>query len=198
MAAPPIRAGRVDRFWMIKPTSPESCSISGQMYFVARMKPPKNVKAPAMVRAMPAALVDRISITRQVSQTVHAEETYDSDFRKHIKSSARCGPPIMLLVKLGGSVLTDKGRLRSPRRTAIRRLARELPAARAPLLVVHGAGSYGHILARKHPLNEGAATRAKGGPGARGRAGGEALDVVVVDALIPAGLAPVPIPPSPA
>jgi len=196
MAAPPIRAGRVHRFWLIKTKSPETCSISGKMYVVARMKPPKNVKAPAMVRAMPAALVDRISITRQVSQTVHAEETYDSDFRKHIKSSARCGPPIMLLVKLGGSVLTDKGRLRSPRRTAIRRLARELAAARAPLLVVHGAGSYGHILARKHRLNEGGATRAKRGAAARVQADVKALDGLVVDALIAAGLAAVPIPPS--
>src|SRR3989475_10543166 len=171
MAAPPIRAGRVHRFWLIKTKSPETCSISGKMYVVARMKPPKNVKAPAMVRAMPAALVDRTSITRQVSQTVHAEETCDSDFRKHIKSSARCGPPIMLLVKLGGGVLTDKGRLRSPRRTAIRRLARGLAAARAPLLVLHGARSYRHIPARKHRPNEGGAARAQRGAGARCPAG---------------------------
>jgi len=102
----------------------------------------------------------------------------------------------MLLVKLGGSVLTDKGRLRSPRRTAIRRLARELAAARAPLLVVHGAGSYGHILARKHRLNEGGATRAKRGAAARVQADVKALDGLVVDALIAAGLAAVPIPPS--
>src|SRR2546425_11956315 len=174
MAAPPIRAGRVHRFWLIKTKSPETCSISGKMYVVARMKPPKNVKAPAMVRAMPAALVDRISITRQVSQTVHAEETYDSDFRKHIKSSARCGPPIMLLVKLGGSVLTDKGRRRSPRRAAIRRPARELAAARAPLLVVHGAGPHGPVLARRHRLKEGGATAPK--RGAAARAQGDAQD----------------------
>src|SRR3989475_9367284 len=153
MAAPPIRAGRVHRFWLIKTKSPETCSISGKMYVVARMKPPKNVKAPAMVRAMPAALVDRTSITRQVSQTVHAEETCDSDFRKHIKSSARCGPPIMLLVKLGGSGLTDKGGRRAPRRTARRRVARGLAAARAPPPVVPGTGSHRHLLARKHRLN---------------------------------------------
>src|SRR3989442_8489446 len=125
------------------------------MYVVARMSTPNNVKAPAIVRPMPAALVDRISITRQVSQTLHAEETCDSDFRKHIKSSARCGPPIMLLVKLGGSVLTDKGRLRSPPPTAIRRPARELAAARATPLVVPGPRSSGHILARKHPPEKG-------------------------------------------
>src|SRR6266540_3310574 len=102
----------------------------------------------------------------------------------------------MLLVKLGGSVLTDKSRLRTPRRAAIRRLARELAAVRKPLLVVHGAGSYGHILARKHKLHEGGATVAKRSAAARVQADVKALDALVVDALIDAGLAAVPIPPS--
>jgi len=102
----------------------------------------------------------------------------------------------MLLVKLGGSVLTDKARLRTPRRAAIRRLARELAAVRRPMLVVHGAGSYGHILARKHRLNEGGATEAKRSAAARVQADVKALDALVVDAMIDAGLAAVPIPPS--
>ncbi len=107
-----------------------------------------------------------------------------------------CGRSAMLLVKLGGSVLTDKARLRTPRRAAIRRLAQELGAARAPLLVVHGAGSYGHILARKHKLNEGGATSAKRTAAARVQADVKTLDGLVVDALIKAGLAAIPIPPS--
>src|SRR3989304_6044400 len=41
--------------------------------------------------------------------------------------------PDMYLVKLGGSVLTDKARLRTPRQTAIRRLARGLAAGKQPL-----------------------------------------------------------------
>ncbi len=102
----------------------------------------------------------------------------------------------MLLVKLGGSVLTDKSRLRTPRRAAIRRLARELAAVRKPLLVVHGAGSYGHILARRHKLHEGGATEAKRSAAARVQADVKALDALVVDAMIDAGLAAVPIPPS--
>ncbi|HEX9340148.1 MAG TPA: isopentenyl phosphate kinase [Thermoplasmata archaeon] len=102
----------------------------------------------------------------------------------------------MLLVKLGGSVLTDKARLRTPRRAAIRRLAQELAAVRKPVLVVHGAGSYGHILARKHRLNEGGATMAKRSAAARVQADVKALDALVIDAMIDAGLAAVPIPPS--
>jgi len=102
----------------------------------------------------------------------------------------------MLLVKLGGSVLTDKARLRTPRRAAIRRLARELAAVRKPMLVVHGAGSYGHILARKHRLHEGGMTDAKRSAAARVQADVKVLDALVVDAMIDADLAAVPIPPS--
>src|SRR3989449_8150256 len=75
-----------------------------------------------------------------------------------VQERIKCGPgvgrPIMLLVKLGGSVVTEKSHLRTPRPAAIRRLAGELASLREPLLIVHGAGSYGHILARRHRLNE--------------------------------------------
>lgn len=67
---------------------------------------------------------------------------------------------------------------------------------RQPLLVVHGAGSYGHILARRHTLDEGGSTGAKRAAAARVQADVKALDGLVVDALIDAGLAAVPIAPS--
>src|SRR5512136_132348 len=101
----------------------------------------------------------------------------------------------MLLVKLGGSVLTDKARLRTPRKAAIARLTKELAGLGDDLIVVHGAGSFGHVLARKYLLN---------GPASPGKVRGaaavqrdvRALDGLVVDGLIRAGLAPMVIPPS--
>ncbi len=101
----------------------------------------------------------------------------------------------MLLVKLGGSVLTDKARLRTARRSAIARLTKELAGLGDDLVVVHGAGSFGHVLARKYALN---------GPAAPTKARGAAivqrdvrtLDTLVVDGLLKAGLAPVVLPPS--
>jgi isopentenyl phosphate kinase len=102
----------------------------------------------------------------------------------------------MLLVKLGGSVLTEKTRLRTPRPAAIRRLADELAGVSAPLLVVHGAGSYGHILARRHRLNEGGLTASKRRAAAQVQADVRTLDALLVDSLIRAGLAAVPIAPS--
>ena len=101
----------------------------------------------------------------------------------------------MLLVKLGGSVLTDKARLRTARKSAIARLTKELAGLGDDLIVVHGAGSFGHILARRYALN---------GPAAPPKAKGAALvqrdvrtlNALVVDGLLKAGLAPVVLPPS--
>ena len=102
----------------------------------------------------------------------------------------------MLLVKLGGSVLTEKARLRTPRRAAIRRLAAELASVRQPLVIVHGAGSYGHILASRHRLKDGGSTSARRAAAARVQADVRELDRLVVDALNRAGFAAVPIAPS--
>jgi isopentenyl phosphate kinase len=102
----------------------------------------------------------------------------------------------MLLVKLGGSVITEKTRLRTARRAAIRRLAQELASTGQPLLVVHGAGSYGHILASRHRLNEGGLSPGKRSAAARVQVDVRALDGLVVDALNRADLPAIPIPPA--
>ena len=101
----------------------------------------------------------------------------------------------MLLVKLGGSVLTDKARLRTPRKTAIARLTKELAGLRDDVLVVHGAGSFGHVLARRYRLN-GPASPAKAKGAAVVQRDVRALDDLVVGGLLRAGLAPVALPPS--
>ena len=102
----------------------------------------------------------------------------------------------MLLVKLGGSVITDKTRLRIPRRAAIRRLAGELADVGPDLIVVHGAGSFGHILAHKHRLNDGGSALTKRTAAARVQADVRGLDGLVVDALVASGLPAVSIPPA--
>ena len=60
-----------------------------------------------------------------------------------------------MLVKLGGSVLTNKERLKAPRGFVMYRLAKELASAREQIILVHGAGSFGHIRARKYKLDQG-------------------------------------------
>jgi len=83
--------------------------------------------------------------------------------------SARHGEREVVLVKLGGSLITDKRRPDAARPAVIRRLAGELAAALAagpaPRVVLgHGSGSFGHVAAARHRLAGGIA------PGARGRA----------------------------
>lgn len=58
------------------------------------------------------------------------------------------------ILKIGGSVLTDKNRPGSARTEEIERIAREATASSLGLVIVHGAGSFGHIPAKKYGLPE--------------------------------------------
>jgi isopentenyl phosphate kinase len=66
----------------------------------------------------------------------------------------------LILIKLGGSVITDKNKRDTIRADNIRRIAREIRAAleQKPglrLVIGHGGGSFGHFPAAKYKINEG-------------------------------------------
>jgi len=61
----------------------------------------------------------------------------------------------MYIVKLGGSVITDKRKEQVFKQKIMNNLALEIKKAAVQLIIVHGAGSFGHILAEKYELNEG-------------------------------------------
>ena len=61
----------------------------------------------------------------------------------------------MILIKFGGSVITDKSRYRTFNADRVRRLCREIRESGEEVIVVHGAGSFGHVLAKEHNLNGG-------------------------------------------
>jgi isopentenyl phosphate kinase len=65
----------------------------------------------------------------------------------------------LILIKLGGSVITDKSREYFAREANISRLAKEIrlarPRTRAKLIVGHGAGSFAHIPASIYRTKEG-------------------------------------------
>ena len=52
----------------------------------------------------------------------------------------------MLLIKLGGSIITNKDKPLSPRRKTIDGIVRSLKKTDEDIIVVHGGGSYGHLL----------------------------------------------------
>jgi isopentenyl phosphate kinase len=102
------------------------------------------------------------------------------------------------VVKLGGSVLTRKRERESLRPKVIARLATELATAPGPLVVLHGAGSFGHPGARRFRLAE-PPTEGDGGPERRRGASIVAREVrrlhaSVIHALVDAGLAPWSLP----
>jgi isopentenyl phosphate kinase len=60
------------------------------------------------------------------------------------------------ILKIGGSVLTDKNKLSVARPEAIGRIAKEIGESGSPgLILIHGAGSFGHHQAKEYRLNEG-------------------------------------------
>lgn len=61
----------------------------------------------------------------------------------------------MILIKFGGSVITDKSRYRTFNADRVKRLCKEIKDSDERVIVVHGAGSFGHVLAKEHNLNDG-------------------------------------------
>ncbi|HUV61423.1 MAG TPA: isopentenyl phosphate kinase [Thermoplasmata archaeon] len=101
-----------------------------------------------------------------------------------------------VLIKLGGSVITDKAVLRTFRNDICRRLARELSAWDETLAVVHGAGSFGHILAKEHRLHEGFRDESQLKQVALVQRDVRELNIRVLEALIDNGVRAVSVPPA--
>jgi len=59
---------------------------------------------------------------------------------------------LVRVLKIGGSILTDKSGERGARSEEIERVAREVASGPHDLVLVHGAGSFGHIPARRYGL----------------------------------------------
>ena len=102
----------------------------------------------------------------------------------------------MKLVKLGGSVITDKSRLRTFRRESCDRLANELATANDSLSIVHGAGSFGHIEAKKHSLHEGFKEDSQLKFVAAVQRDVRELNLKVLESLIDKGIRAVSVPPA--
>ncbi len=59
------------------------------------------------------------------------------------------------IIKLGGSVITDKTSYRKIRRENLSKICNQLKNVNKPYIVIHGAGSFGHIIAEKHSIQAG-------------------------------------------
>jgi isopentenyl phosphate kinase len=112
---------------------------------------------------------------------------------------AATGPGGPVVVKLGGSVLTRKRQAERLRPKVLRRLAEELASAPdVPVVLLHGAGSFGHPSARRFGLALAPEPDAAPARRARGAAivSGEVrrLHLAVVRELVRAGASPWSVP----
>jgi len=61
----------------------------------------------------------------------------------------------IILLKLGGSLLTDKNKPFSIREEVVKSAVRQIIDAKEKLVLIHGGGSFGHPLAKKYNLSKG-------------------------------------------
>ena len=116
-------------------------------------------------------------------------------------TSSRPAPTPVVLVKLGGSLITDKRRPGTLRPAVLHRLAREIAGAVAdgagPRLVVgHGSGSFGHFAAARAGLNRGPLAPEQVAGVSETQAAARELHRRVVAALATAGALPFSIAPA--
>ncbi len=102
----------------------------------------------------------------------------------------------MILVKLGGSVITDKGKYRTFDRDITGRLASEIAASGQKVILVHGAGSFGHLLAKEHRLHLGITDTSQLMGAAKVMADVRELDLQVCRCMIDGGSKVIPLPPA--
>ncbi len=107
----------------------------------------------------------------------------------------------LVFLKLGGSLITDKDQERTARPEVIRRLAAEIAQARQEtpglqIVLGHGSGSFGHSAARKHGTRAGVYNQQEWRGFAEVWYQARALNQIIIELLVEAGLPVVAFPPS--
>lgn len=115
----------------------------------------------------------------------------------------------LILLKLGGSLITDKDKEYTPRLDKLKELSLEIKTAldSAPglsLILGHGSGSFGHVAAKKHGTRNGIPAAGDGDRSdqdywmgfAEVRFQAAELNRYVVQSLLQAGIPALPFPPS--
>ena len=68
----------------------------------------------------------------------------------------------LIVLKFGGSLITEKtSTVPKAKMDAINQIANKLKNSTKSIIIVHGAGSYGHPIAKKHELSEGLNNRSE-------------------------------------
>lgn len=101
----------------------------------------------------------------------------------------------MILIKLGGSVITDKARYGTFDKECVSRLCDEIKRSERGVIIVHGAGSFGHVIAKEYALQDGLRDFCQIPAVARVQHDVRRLSSMVVEELLSKGLPAVSVPP---
>jgi isopentenyl phosphate kinase len=108
----------------------------------------------------------------------------------------------MILVKLGGSVLTNKETITNQKgkkifyRDRTARLMSELYSSEEEFILVHGAGSFGHPLAKRHRLKEGYSKKSQIPIVAQVQEDVRTLNLNIIQTMREKGIPAISLPPS--
>jgi len=101
----------------------------------------------------------------------------------------------MILIKLGGSIITNKQKPLTPNLSAINRIASQLKKIKEPIVVVHGGGSFGHYWSVKYDMHTKPAKYNKKGVSVVKNSMVE-LNKIILDSFLKNGLNPYCLPPT--
>lgn len=104
----------------------------------------------------------------------------------------------MIIIKLGGSVITRKREYATMNSGVVRMISEELSgyAGREPMIIIHGAGSFGHILAKEYGLKDPTPSDELPMGIARVQRDVRHLNLMVVEELVEHGIPAVSVPPA--
>lgn len=89
------------------------------------------------------------AICNATDSYLNCQQKYERYFLKPTISLIK----IMILIKLGGSIITDKQKPLSARASSIKQIASYLRGVKEPYMVVHGGGSFGHYWSVKYDMH---------------------------------------------
>jgi len=98
---------------------------------------------------------------------------------------------MLTILKIGGSVITDKSAEGATRMAEIKRVASEISGFSGQLVIVHGAGSFGHPQAKRYALGTGFSSDGL----INTHRSVKTLNMIFTDALVNAGIPAFPVHP---
>lgn len=101
----------------------------------------------------------------------------------------------MILIKLGGSIVTNKQKPLTPNLSAVNKIASQLKRIKEPFIIVHGGGSFGHYWSVKYNMHTKPAKYDKRGVSVVKNSMVE-LDKIILDSFLKQKLNPYCLPPT--